>query len=110
MLWVASAAALLLSFAADFYGLTGYVIILRVFAAIPVVAILMLLITAILRTKGVATDLPMTKIALRGPHGDVETLWAEVFGGGHYCLANTPWYAYRISWRDVVEASSDADG
>ena len=53
---------------------------------------------------------PMTKVALRGPHGDVETLWAEVMGGGRYCLANTPWYAYSVSWRDVVEAFPDADG
>ena len=53
---------------------------------------------------------PMAKVALRGPHGDVETLWAEVMGGGRYCLANTPWYAYSISWRDIVEASPDADG
>ncbi len=52
----------------------------------------------------------MTKVALRGPHGEVETLWAEVMGGGHYRLDNTPWYAYSISWRDVVEASADADG
>ena len=52
----------------------------------------------------------MTKVALRGPDGEVETLWAEVLGAGRYCLANTPWYAYGISWRDVVEASPDADG
>jgi hypothetical protein len=58
----------------------------------------------------VSAELPKTKVALRGPHGDVETLWAEVIGGGHYCLDNTPWYAYSISWRDIVEASPDADG
>jgi hypothetical protein len=52
----------------------------------------------------------MTKVALRGPHGDVETLWAEVVGDNRYCLANTPWYAYNISWRDIVEALPDADG
>lgn len=57
-----------------------------------------------------SSELPMTKVALRGPHGDVETLWAEVLGDGRYCLANTPWYAYGISWQDVVEASPDEDG
>ncbi len=56
------------------------------------------------------TDKQMTKVALRGPHGDVETLWAEVVGDNRYCLANTPWYAYNISWRDIVEALPDADG
>lgn len=57
-----------------------------------------------------SAEVPMTKVALRGPHGDVETLWAEALGGGRYCLANTPWYAYSVSWRDIVEASPDADG
>jgi hypothetical protein len=57
-----------------------------------------------------SATLPMTKVALRGPHGDVETLWAEVMGDGRYRLANTPWYAYSVSWQDVVEASADADG
>jgi len=58
----------------------------------------------------VSAKLPMAKVALRGPHGDVETLWAEAMGGGRYCLDNTPWYAYSVSWRDVIEASPDADG
>ena len=50
------------------------------------------------------------KVALRGPDGDVETLWADDLGGGRYRLDNTPWYTYGISWRDIVEAKPDADG
>ena len=50
------------------------------------------------------------KVALRGPDGDVETLWADDLGGRRYRLDNTPWYAYGISWRDIVEAKPDADG
>ena len=50
------------------------------------------------------------KVALRGPDGEVETLWAFDLGGGRYRLDNTPWYAYGVSWQDVVEATADADG
>lgn len=50
------------------------------------------------------------KVALRGPDGDIETLWADDLGGGRYRLDNTPWYAYGISWRDIVEAKPDAGG
>ena len=57
-----------------------------------------------------ASDDPTAKIALRGPDGEVETLWAFDLGGGHYRLDNTPWYAYGISWQDVVEARLDPDG
>lgn len=49
-------------------------------------------------------------MALHGPDGEVETLWAFDLGGGHYRLDNLPWYAYRISLGDVIEASPDADG
>ena len=50
------------------------------------------------------------KVALRGPDGEVETLWADDLGNGCYRLDNTPWYAYGISWRDIVEAKPAADG
>ena len=53
---------------------------------------------------------PSAKVALRGPEGQVETLWAFDLGGGRYRLDNLPWYAYRVSLGDVVEASLDADG
>jgi len=57
-----------------------------------------------------ASDDPTAKIALRGPDGEVEALWAFDLGGGRYRLDNTPWYAYGISWQDVVEARLDQDG
>ena len=40
----------------------------------------------------------------------VETLWAKPLGNNQYCLDNGPWYAYRVSWRDVVEAMPPATG
>jgi hypothetical protein len=58
----------------------------------------------------VAIDDPTAKIALRGPDGEIETLWASDLGCGHYRLDNTPWYAYGISWQDVVEARPDEQG
>lgn len=57
-----------------------------------------------------ASDDPSAQIVLRGPDGEVETLWAFDLGGDHYRLDNTPWYAYGISWQDVVEARPDQDG
>ena len=53
---------------------------------------------------------PTVKVALRGPDGEVETLWAFDLGGDHYRLDNTPWYAYGISWHDVVEALPNDSG
>jgi hypothetical protein len=50
---------------------------------------------------------PSAKVALRGPDGEVETLWAFDLGGGQYRLDNLPWYAYRVSLADVVEAAPD---
>src|SRR6476620_6158325 len=50
------------------------------------------------------------KIALEGPQGDVETLWANVVGEDLYELDNLPWYAYNVSAGDIVEAHPDANG
>ncbi|HKG93881.1 MAG TPA: DUF4265 domain-containing protein, partial [Gemmatimonadaceae bacterium] len=50
------------------------------------------------------------KIALEGPDGDVETLWADALGGGLYALDNLPWYAYGVSVEDVVEATPEPSG
>jgi hypothetical protein len=47
------------------------------------------------------------KVALTSPDGDVETLWAKVVGDRAYELDNVPWYAYRLSLGDIVEASGD---
>jgi hypothetical protein len=58
----------------------------------------------------VPSDQPEAKISLRGPEGDVETLWAFELGGDLYRLDNTPFYAYGISWQDGVEARPDDDG
>jgi hypothetical protein len=55
-------------------------------------------------------DTPSAKIALHGPDGEVETLWAFDLGGGQYRLDNLPWYAYRVSLGDVVEARPDETG
>jgi len=51
------------------------------------------------------------KIALRGPDGEVETLWAEPAGEeGQYVLDNVPWYALGVSLGDTVEVAPDAGG
>jgi hypothetical protein len=53
---------------------------------------------------------PLVKVALRGPDDEVETLWAFDLGGGRYRLDNLPWYAYRVSLGDVLEAAPDGAG
>jgi Domain of unknown function (DUF4265) len=55
-------------------------------------------------------DRPNAKVALHGPDGEVETLWAFDLGGGQYRLDNLPWYAYRVSLGDVIEAAADDAG
>ena len=40
----------------------------------------------------------------------VETLWADPLGSDLYRLDNSPFWAYGVSWRDVVEAHPDPDG
>jgi hypothetical protein len=40
----------------------------------------------------------------------VETLWAERVGADLYRLDNSPFWAYGVSWLDVVEAHPDPDG
>lgn len=55
--------------------------------------------------------LPLVKVELRSEEGEVETLWAFHLGGTHYRLDDTPWYAYRVSTGDVIEAEAqDLDG
>jgi hypothetical protein len=46
----------------------------------------------------------MVKIKLNDTEGNVETLWAEALGDDLYRLCNSPFYAYGISWQDVIEA------
>ena len=50
------------------------------------------------------------KVQLSGPDGEVETLWARPLGSDQYELDNTPWYAYGISWQDVIEARPQTPG
>jgi Domain of unknown function (DUF4265) len=57
-----------------------------------------------------ATDAAMVKVALRDPHGNVETLWATPLGRHQYRLENCPFLAYGVSWLDVIEARPPADG
>src|SRR5262249_17810343 len=40
----------------------------------------------------------------------VETLWAERVGPDRYRLNNSPFWAYSVSWLDVVEAHPDENG
>ena len=40
----------------------------------------------------------------------VETLWADPVGPDLYRLDNSPFWAYGVSWRDIVEAHPDPDG
>ena len=42
--------------------------------------------------------------------GLVETLWATRVGPDLYRLDNSPFWAYGVSWYDVVEAHQDPDG
>jgi hypothetical protein len=47
----------------------------------------------------------MVKVRLRGAHeGDVETLWAVPVDKNLYRLDNSPFFAYGVSWQDVIEA------
>jgi hypothetical protein len=56
------------------------------------------------------TEAAMVKVMLRSPDGDVETLWATPVGEGHFRLENSPFFAYGVSWLDVVEAEPDESG
>jgi hypothetical protein len=53
------------------------------------------------------------KVLFRVPNEDgsaeVETLWADDLGGDRYRLDNCPFYAYGVSWNDVVYAPYDPD-
>ena len=50
------------------------------------------------------------KVVLFGPEGEVETPWANALGDDLYELDNTPWFAYGLSWKDVIEARPPAPG
>ena len=46
----------------------------------------------------------LVKVQFAGPDGEVETIWARRLGADQFQLDNTPWYAYGVSWHDVIEA------
>jgi Domain of unknown function (DUF4265) len=51
---------------------------------------------------------PNAKVLFRVPDeeggAEVETLWATHLGSDNYRLDNSPFYAYGVSWEDVVSA------
>jgi hypothetical protein len=47
---------------------------------------------------------PDVKVKLESADGDVETLWATTLGEDRYRLDNSPFFAYGVSWLDVIEA------
>lgn len=59
-------------------------------------------------TKSVSYN---SKVLFRVPNEDgsahVETLWATPLGNDEYKLDNSPFYAYSVSWEDVVYAPFD---
>jgi hypothetical protein len=52
------------------------------------------------------------KVRMSSEEGIVETLWAQRVGGrqDRFRLDNSPFFVYRVSADDVVEASSTVDG
>ena len=56
---------------------------------------------------------PNAKVLFRVPDeeggADVETLWATHLGSDNYRLDNSPFYAYGVSWNDVVSAPFDTE-
>jgi hypothetical protein len=56
---------------------------------------------------------PNAKVVFRVPEEDgsvrVETLWATSLGDDQYKIDNSPFYAYGVSWKDVVYAPVDLE-
>jgi hypothetical protein len=54
---------------------------------------------------------PNAKVLFRVPEDDgsaqAETLWATSLGNDQYKLDNSPFYAYSVSWEDIVYAPHD---
>jgi len=59
------------------------------------------------------SEQPSSKVLFRVPDEDggatVETLWAYSLGNDTYRLDNSPFYAYGVSWHDVVLAPFSAE-
>jgi hypothetical protein len=58
-------------------------------------------------------DPPDAKVVFRVPEEDgsvrVETLWGTALGDDQYKIDNSPFYAYGVSWEDVVYAPVDLE-
>lgn len=59
-------------------------------------------------------DEPNAKVLFRveyedSEEADVETLWAYNLGEDNYKLDNLPYFAYGVSWHDIVYAPYDPD-
>lgn len=52
----------------------------------------------------------MVRVLLDDGDGTTERLWATPLGDRRYRLENSPFFAYGVSWLDVVEAASEAEG
>jgi hypothetical protein len=52
----------------------------------------------------------MVKVGFCEPDGVVETLWATPLGRNWDQLENSPFFAYRVSWKDMIEAKPEVDG
>lgn len=50
------------------------------------------------------------KIKIVNSKGDIETLWAVYTGNNKYKLDSSPFVAYGVSWKDIVEAFPDDTG
>lgn len=46
---------------------------------------------------------------LESDEADIETLWAVSLGNERYKLDNLPYFAYSVSWEDIVYAPFDED-
>ena len=55
------------------------------------------------------TDNSQVKVLIQDDD-NVETLWAERVGPDRYRLDNSPFFAYGVSWQDIIEARPADDG
>src|SRR5262245_35582355 len=55
------------------------------------------------------SEMPKVLFRVQEPDGsaNVETLWATPLRGDRYQLDNSPFYAYSVSWKDIVYAPYD---
>lgn len=51
----------------------------------------------------------MVKLVLPDGRGAIETPWATPLGRNRYRLENSPFFAFGVSYRDIVEAKPTAD-